>query len=102
MYDTLVSLFESWGISSSNAVSQAEFLTDLPAIGFAIWETVYAPALATVFAYLLGLPPFSPSPFGKRFTPPPWRRCLPMRSAFPWASSLSPARRAASGPCREC
>ena len=56
MYDTLVSLFESWGISSSNAVSQAEFLTDLPALGFAIWETVYAPALATLFAYVIGLP----------------------------------------------
>ena len=56
MYDTLVSLLESWGVSSSSAASQAEFLTDVPGILFAIWETVYAPALATVFAYLLGLP----------------------------------------------
>ena len=56
MYDTILSLLQSWGVRESSAVSQAEFLTDLPAIGFAIWETVYAPALATVFAYLLGLP----------------------------------------------
>lgn len=56
MYDTLVSLLESWGISSSSAASQAEFLTDIPGILFAVWETVYAPALATIFAYLLGLP----------------------------------------------
>lgn len=56
MYDTLVSLLESWGVSSSSAASQAEFLTDIPGILFAIWETVYAPALATIFAYLLGLP----------------------------------------------
>ena len=56
MYDTLVSLLESWGVSSSSAARQAEFLTDVPGILFAIWETVYAPALATVFAYLLGLP----------------------------------------------
>ena len=56
MVENLTALFESWGISSSNAVSQAEFLTDLPALGFAIWETVYAPALATLFAYVIGLP----------------------------------------------
>lgn len=56
MYDTLVSLLESWGISSSSAASQAEFLTDIPGILYAIWETLYAPALATVFAYIIGLP----------------------------------------------
>ena len=55
MYDTLVSLFESWGISSSNAVSQAEFLTDLPALGFAIWETVYATLTATALALGAGI-----------------------------------------------
>ena len=56
MYDTLVSLMQSWGIRESSAVSQAEFLTDIPGILFAIWETIYAPALATVLAYVIGLP----------------------------------------------
>ena len=56
MYDAIVSLLESWGASSSSAVSQAEFLTDFSGILSEIWETVYAPFLATILAYVIGLP----------------------------------------------
>ncbi|MDE7244614.1 MAG: ABC transporter permease, partial [Oscillospiraceae bacterium] len=56
MREAIISLLESWGATNSNAVSQADFLTDLPLMLFTVWETVYAPALATVFAYILGLP----------------------------------------------
>ncbi len=54
MVDKLASLLESWGISK--ALEQAEFLLDPSNIPFAIWETLYAPFLATVFAYIIGLP----------------------------------------------
>lgn len=56
MRETLISLLESWGATASSAASQADFLTDLPGMLFQVWETVYAPALATIFAYILGLP----------------------------------------------
>ncbi len=56
MSEFLKSLFESWGITEALAQSQAEFLSDGGAWLFAVWETLYAPLLATVFAYVIGLP----------------------------------------------
>ncbi len=54
MLEALISLLESWGVNS--AASQLAFLTDPGTMLFAVWETVYAPMAATVFAYILGLP----------------------------------------------
>lgn len=54
MMEQLASLLDSWGISK--AAEQLDFLLDPVNIPFAIWETLYAPLLATVFAYLIGLP----------------------------------------------
>ena len=52
--EKLALLFEGWGVNK--ALDQLEFLTDVPNLLFAIWETLYAPLLATVFAYVIGLP----------------------------------------------
>ena len=52
--EALIDLLESWGVSK--AAEQVEFLLDPVNIPFAIWETLYAPLLAAVFAYLIGLP----------------------------------------------
>ncbi len=54
MVEQIAALFESWGLSK--ALEQVEFLLDPVNIPFAIWETLYAPLLATVFAYVIGLP----------------------------------------------
>lgn len=54
MLENLSALFESWGISK--AAEQLEFLLDPSNIPFAIWETLYAPLIATVLAYVIGLP----------------------------------------------
>lgn len=53
MTESLIALFESWGISK--AANQVQFLMG-STIPFAIWETLYATALATLFAYIIGLP----------------------------------------------
>lgn len=54
MLDWLISLFESWGIRQ--AAEQVTFLLEPGTLPFAIWETLYAPFAATVFAYIIGLP----------------------------------------------
>lgn len=54
MRETLIALLESWGVNS--AAGQVEFLTDLGNMSFAIWETIYAPMTAAIFAYIIGLP----------------------------------------------
>ena len=54
MVERIASLLESWG--ATKALEQAEFLLDPANIPFAIWETLYAPFLATIFAYAIGLP----------------------------------------------
>ncbi len=54
MRESLIAILESWGVNS--AAGQVEFLTDPGTMLFAVWETVYAPLAATVFAYLIGLP----------------------------------------------
>lgn len=54
MRESLIALLESWGVNS--ATGQIEFLTDPGTMLFAVWETVYAPLAATVFAYAIGLP----------------------------------------------
>ena len=54
MIDTLTALLESWGVNK--AAEQISFLFAPDTIPFAIWETLYAPFLATVFAYVIGLP----------------------------------------------
>ncbi|MBP3672828.1 MAG: ABC transporter permease [Oscillospiraceae bacterium] len=54
MLESLTAFFESLGISK--AAEQLEFLLDPSNIPFAIWETLYAPLIATVLAYVIGLP----------------------------------------------
>lgn len=54
MVENIVSFLESLGVAK--ALDQVEFLMEPGNILFAVWETLYAPALATVFAYLIGLP----------------------------------------------
>ena len=54
MIEQLGTLLESWGISKAG--EQLSFLLDPANIPFAIWETLYAPFLAAVFAYVIGLP----------------------------------------------
>lgn len=44
------------GLGFTKVQDQLEFLLNPANIPFAIWETLYAPFLATIFAYLLGLP----------------------------------------------
>lgn len=54
MLEGLTKLLEGWGISK--AEDQLRFLLDPENIPMAIWQTLYAPLLAAVFAYLIGLP----------------------------------------------
>ena len=54
MAEHLIALLESWGIDK--AASQVEYLLDFPEVLSQIWETVYAPAAATLLAYVIGLP----------------------------------------------
>ena len=54
MLESLTAFFESLGVSK--AAEQLEFLLDPANIPFAIWETLYAPLIATVLAYVIGLP----------------------------------------------
>ena len=54
MRDTLTVFFEGLGIHK--AAEQLAFLSDPGTILFAVWETLYAPLLAAVFAYVIGLP----------------------------------------------
>ena len=54
MAEHLIALLESWGIHK--AASQVEYLLDFPEVLGQIWETVYAPAAAPLFAYAIGLP----------------------------------------------
>ena len=45
----------SWGINERLATSQVEYLAGYT-VPFAIWETIYTTVLATLFAYVIGLP----------------------------------------------
>lgn len=54
MSEFLITLFEGWGIAK--VPEQIAYLSDFGELAFNIWETVYAPALATLFAYVIGLP----------------------------------------------
>ena len=54
MVESLISFLESAGVPK--AAEQVTFLLDPVNIPFAIWETLYAPLVATVFAYVIGLP----------------------------------------------
>ena len=54
MLENIASVLESWGVKK--AAEQLEFLLDPATLPFAIWETLYAPLLAAVFAYIIGLP----------------------------------------------
>lgn len=55
MSEKLIELLISWGIPERTATSQIEYLVG-STIPFAIWETVYTTVLATLFAYVIGLP----------------------------------------------
>ena len=54
MLENIASVLESWGVR--DALGQLEFLLDPKTLGFAVWETLYAPLVATVLAYIIGLP----------------------------------------------
>ena len=54
MSDALIALFEGWGFRK--VPEQIAYLSDFGALAFSLWETIYAPALATLFAYIIGLP----------------------------------------------
>ena len=54
MAEQLIALLESWGVSK--AANQVEYLLDFPEMLEQIWQTVYAPAAATLLAYVIGLP----------------------------------------------
>ncbi len=54
MFEQLIQLLEGWGISKVE--DQLTFLLNPENIPMAIWETLYAPLLAAVFAYMIGLP----------------------------------------------
>lgn len=54
MVESIASWLESLGIPK--ALDQVEFLLDGGNLLFAVWETLYAPFLATIFAYIIGLP----------------------------------------------
>ena len=54
MIEQIASALEGWGVNKAG--EQLEFLLDPANIPFAIWETLYAPLVATVFAYVIGLP----------------------------------------------
>ena len=47
-------LLSSWGVTK--AAEQLEYLLDPSNIPFAVWETLYAPLMATILAYVIGLP----------------------------------------------
>ena len=54
MLETLTVFFESLGVTK--VPEQLEYLSDIPTLLFIVWETLYAPLAATLFAYLIGLP----------------------------------------------
>ena len=54
MLETIASTLESWGVNK--ALDQLEFLLNPSNIPFAVWETLYAPLIAAVLAYAIGLP----------------------------------------------
>ncbi len=54
MLETLTVFFENLGVVK--VPEQLEYLSDIPNLLFLIWETLYAPLAATLFAYLIGLP----------------------------------------------
>lgn len=55
MSENLIELLMSWGVEARKAASQVEYLAG-STVPFAIWETVYTTVLATLFAYIIGLP----------------------------------------------
>ena len=54
MLEQIASILESWGFPK--AMDQLQFLLNPGNLPFAIWETLYAPVVATVLAYIIGLP----------------------------------------------
>ena len=54
MLETLTVFFENLGMTK--VPEQLEYLSDIPNLLFIVWETLYAPLAATLFAYLIGLP----------------------------------------------
>lgn len=54
MLESLTVFFENLGVGK--VPEQLEYLSDIPNLLFAVWETLYAPLAATIFAYVIGLP----------------------------------------------
>ena len=52
--EQMIAMLDGWGVTK--AAEQVEFLLSPANLPFAVWETLYAPLLAAVFAYLIGLP----------------------------------------------
>ena len=54
MLESLTVFFESLGIVK--VPEQLEYLSNISNLLFVVWETLYAPLAATLFAYVIGLP----------------------------------------------
>lgn len=54
MLEFLTEFFTNMGVSK--AAEQLKYLVNPEVLPFAIWETLYAPLLATLFAYIIGMP----------------------------------------------
>lgn len=54
MLEFLTEFFTNMGVSK--AAEQLKYLMNPEVLPFAIWETLYAPLLATLFAYIIGMP----------------------------------------------
>ncbi|MBR6812100.1 MAG: ABC transporter permease subunit [Oscillospiraceae bacterium] len=54
MFDALVTFFENLGVVK--VPEQLEYLSNIPNLLFAVWETLYAPLAAALLAYIIGLP----------------------------------------------
>lgn len=54
MLDWLIEFFTSLGVNK--AAEQLTFLLNPSTLPMAVWETLYAPLMATLFAYVIGLP----------------------------------------------
>ena len=54
MFEMFTVFFENLGVVK--VPEQLEYLSDIPNLLFAVWETLYAPLAATLLAYVIGLP----------------------------------------------
>lgn len=54
MLEQIIAYLEDWGFTRVEA--QLQYLMDMENLRTAIWETLYAPLLSALFAYVIGMP----------------------------------------------